>query len=86
VNQQRNHNSEEKNKERFFWVEGAVGIAHGVSSGEVELGIFHYFYPHIINYYNFFNFNFWIIFYYFLFSLLFFYSNVQQEANRMGRV
>jgi len=24
------------------------GIAHGVSTGEVELGIFHYFYPHMI--------------------------------------
>jgi hypothetical protein len=88
VNHQRNHNSEEKNKERFFLGGGGLGIAHRVSSGEVELGIFHYFYPHIINYYI--CFLIYLLHYFLLFSIFyfryyFFYSNVQQEANRMGR-
>jgi len=57
------------------------GIAHGVSTGEVELGIFHYFYPHMIIFLFLKILPFALFFYYFLFSLVFFYPNVQQEAN-----
>jgi hypothetical protein len=59
---------------------GVGGIAHWVSSGEVELGIFHYFYPHIINYYIF------LILPFSLFSIIFYfhyYFFIQMSNKRL---